>query len=148
MLKRIINVLLVSALLVATLAASVALAEPEPSCTDNTLHRGVPCATDDNLSPPGAPLEGENRDGWGAVTSQRATTDGDIGEHASDPTPGDDQPRDGVGNVSGNDSGLLEFAVFDPEGDETDLGRGPFAHSCVVDDITQTDCTADPGLAQ
>jgi hypothetical protein len=33
---------------------------------------------------------------WGVVTSQRATTEGDIGEHASS----QDSPRAGLGNVA------------------------------------------------
>jgi hypothetical protein len=43
------------------------------------------------------------KNGWGLVTSQEATSEHDIGEHASDPdpsTPGHETPRSGIGNVA------------------------------------------------
>lgn len=40
-----------------------------------------------------------NPNGWGTVVSQRATTSGDVGEHASS----QEEPRQGVGNVARND---------------------------------------------
>jgi hypothetical protein len=78
---------------------------------------------------PGAALSSppDNPNCWGVVTSQRATTYGDVGEHASDPgadlTP--DRPgRAGLGNspfghVSNLGtflSGLDDFVGQDPEG--------------------------------
>jgi hypothetical protein len=52
-------------------------------------------------APPADPGRPENPNCWGVVTGQRATTEGDIGEHARDPgadlTP--DRPgRAGLGN--------------------------------------------------
>jgi hypothetical protein len=44
---------------------------------------------------PGAGAQRENAGCWGMVTSQRATTVHDIGEHASSQT----EPREGLGNL-------------------------------------------------
>ena len=44
---------------------------------------------------PGAGAQRENASCWGTVTSQRATTVHDIGEHAS----GQTEPRAGLGNL-------------------------------------------------
>ena len=44
---------------------------------------------------PGAGAQRENASCWGTVTSQRATTVHDIGEHASSQT----EPRAGLGNL-------------------------------------------------
>ena len=43
------------------------------------------------------------KNGWGVVTSQEATSEHDVGQHASDPVPsnpGHDTPRSGIGNVA------------------------------------------------
>lgn len=63
------------------------------------------------------------KNGWGEATSERATEQGDVGEHASDPngdgTPGNDNQhtddndnnhRSGIGNVAKSleDLGLIE----------------------------------------
>ena len=43
-----------------------------------------------------------NPECWGTVTSQRATTENDIGEHSSD----QEEPRQGLGNLAGHPSDL------------------------------------------
>jgi hypothetical protein len=123
MLNRII-LLLVSALLIAALAANVALATPPED-------KGQPSAEEPKI--PGSP---DNPNGWGTVTSQRASTAHDIGEHASS----FGEPRDGIGNVSRTDGGLAGRLGT------TDTGDHPGDHSCIVDDISGTNCEGGPGL--
>ena len=162
MLRPTINVLLVSALLTVGLTATVALAAPgiEGCSGHNETVDGIPieeggvpieeCQT-------GSPEDTAPAEGFGATTSQRASTEHDIGEHSSNPTPGDDQPRKGVGNVARTDSGLVELIDFlngdDPAPEDTGARVGD--HGCLIgqldDAINQdpegvTDCTADPGL--
>jgi hypothetical protein len=92
-----------------------------------------------------------NPDGWGSVVSQCATqsTDacasaGSFGAHAADPTPGDDQPRLGVGNVARND-------CTNPDNDvqscDEAAGR-PGDHAAVVGDNLGADANARPGKPQ
>lgn len=48
------------------------------------------------------------KNGWGLVTSQEATSEHDVGQHASDPVPsnpGHDTPRSGIGNVANTFTG-------------------------------------------
>ena len=73
-----------------------------------------------------------NPNGFGTVVSQKATTSGGIGEHASS----QEEPRQGVGNVARND----------PE-----PGDHPGNHGCFVGSIDgdeNTDCTGDPGRSR
>ena len=193
MLKRIINVLLVSAVLAVGLTASVALANTAGPADQNTIHedKGVQNANDTEPAVDTAPANG-----FGAVTSQRASTVHDIGDHSSNPlnttcpkdaqgnlidpdcvsdadalANGDpqlvnrDTPRDGVGNVARNDSGLAGAINTirdrqDPtntEPDVVDQGSSPGAHGCLIgelddligqDEFNQTSCTNDPGLPE
>src|SRR5215203_1529237 len=155
MLKRIINVLLVSAVLAVGLTASVAMANMAGPADQDTIHddKGVQNANDTEPTVDTAPANG-----FGAVTSQRASTVHDIGDHSSNPTPGDDQPRKGVGNVARTDAGLVEVinSFGDPgeEDDVKDTGARTGDHGCLIgelddaigqDDAGVTDCTADPG---
>jgi len=183
MLKRIINVLLVSAVLAVGLTASVAMAQTPPNrdgCDEDPspliCDKGQPGA--DEVKEAGQPtnLAGDNiANGFGAGTSQRASTVHDIGEHSSNPVtfgedpealPQDvdrDTPRDGVGNVGRTDGDLAGTINtirdrLDPtntEPDVVDQGPSPGAHACFItefDDLIgqdpegATDCTADPGL--
>src|SRR5215207_7009861 len=111
MLRRIINVLLVSALLTVGLTASVAMANtsgpagPNPDLSD----RGQPNADEDKVT--GKP---HDPDAWGSVASALGDA-GVMGEHSSNPfvstadqtaLPQDikrETPRDGLGNVAMND---------------------------------------------
>jgi hypothetical protein len=127
MLKR-ISVILVLALLVVSVAASVALAEEPPA------GRGIAGAETPDTGAPATP------DGFGAVTSERASTLHDIGEHASS----QDTPHLGVGNVARNDGALstLRGGVADP-------GTRPGDHACLIgaiDGDPNTSCEGDPGL--
>ncbi len=73
--------------------------------------------------------EGNPKNGFGAVVSQKASGSHDVGEHASS----QDEPRQGVGNVARND----------PE-----PGDHPGDHGCFigdVDDDSNTDCNKKPG---
>ena len=65
---------------------------------------------------------------WGVVTSQRATTVGDIGEHASS----QDEPRLGLGNVAR----LFVELGFLIEGHVSDLGT----FLAEIDGIAATEC--------
>lgn len=60
--------------------------------------------------------EPENPECWGVVTSQRATTEGDIGEHSSD----QDEPRQGIGRLADHPSELGTFLASIDEIDETE----------------------------
>lgn len=53
-----------------------------------------------------------NPECWGTVTQQRATTEGDIGEHASE----QDEPRVGIANVLGGHPS--ELGTFLAEADD------------------------------
>lgn len=78
-------------------------------------------------------------EGFGAVTSQRASTDQDIGDHASS----QDTPHLGVGNVARNDGGLADPAGID------DPGTRPGDHAYLIgaiDGDPNTTCEGDPGL--
>jgi len=174
MLKRIINVLLVSAVLAVGLTASVAMANTAGPADQDTIHddKGVQNANDTEPTVDTAPANG-----FGTVTSQRASTVHDIGDHSSNPlnTAGEanldpqdvnrDTPRDGVGNVARNDSGLAGAINTirdrqDPtntEPDVVDQGSSPGAHGCLIgelddligqDEFNQTSCTNDPGLPE
>jgi len=177
MLKRIINVLLLSAVLTVGLTATVALAAPgiegcsghHETVGDVPIEEGGVPIEECQTGPPDddtAPAEG-----FGAVTSQRASEFHDIGEHSSNPTtfgedpdalPQDvdrDTPRKGVGNVARTDSdlvGLIDLLNGSEPAPE-DIGTSPGAHSCLIgvldDAIGQDDpndpvtsCTNDPGL--
>jgi hypothetical protein len=81
----------------------------------------------------------------------------DIGEHSSNPTAGDDQPRKGVGNVARTDSNLVGLIdrLNEEEPAPVDQGASPGAHGCLIgqlddlidqDDEGVTSCTNDPGL--
>ena len=77
-----------------------------------------------------------NKNGWGAVTSQKATTNGGIGGHASDPDQDGvkGERRDGIGNVA-------------RDGD-TQPGDHPGDHTCFADAMDpdpNVDCHGDPG---
>jgi ABC-type transport system substrate-binding protein len=49
------------------------------------------------------------KNGWGLVTSQEATSEHDVGQHASNPDPTNtdphDTPRSGIGNVANTFTG-------------------------------------------
>ena len=153
--KRIIKVMSVAALMAAMLtvglAVNVALAAPGIKGCSDTNDAVENCQT-------GSPEVTAPAEGFGAVTSQRASTVHDIGIHSSNPTPGDDQPRKGVGNVARTDAGLVEVinSFGDPgeEDDVKDTGARTGDHGCLIgelddaigqDDAGVTDCTADPG---
>jgi len=125
MLKRIINVLLVSAVLAVGLTASVAMAQTTPNrdpdevCTGERdepmiCDKGQPGA--DEPKDTGKP---DDPNAWGSVAAQLAD-EGVMGAHSSDPVPvggpgntgcfGENKelncretPRDGLGNVAKND---------------------------------------------
>ena len=153
MLRPVINILLVSALLTVGLTATVALAAPGVQGCSGHNDSVEDCQT-------GSPEETAPAEGFGAVTSQRASTEHDIGIHSSDPTPGDDQPRKGVGNVARTDGGLVDLinGFGDPtttEDDVVDTGARVGDHGCLIGELDDsigadpqsvTDCTADPGL--
>src|SRR5215207_2039712 len=101
MLKRIINVLLVSAVLAVGLTASVALANTAgpPDPVHKLDDKGVPNANEDKETGQPTSLDGENiANGFGAVTSQRASEFHDIGEHSSNPL-NTRCPKDAAGNL-------------------------------------------------
>ena len=144
MLRR-IGVLLLSAMVMVTLVASLALAAPR----DNLEEKETGKPDDPNS--------------WGSVSSQIAD-EGVMGEHSSDPIPfveGHETPRDGLGNVAKNDA--FDHGVTGPcEDGETptvdncDSGSQLSDHGCVaaaaplpgiVDEDgnpIQPDCTLDP----
>jgi hypothetical protein len=137
MLRR-ISVLLLSALLTVGLTANVALAQPAnrddcvPDSDELLCDKGQPGSDEEKV--PGSPTD---PNAWGSVVTQTAIqSEGDFGEHASDP-PGD-EPRDGFGNVSRNDAGN--------EGpDAPDTGDHIADHACIADDPFQADCEEEPG---
>lgn len=64
--------------------------------------------------------EHENRECWGTVTSQRATSEGDIGQHASAEEQGTD-PRVGIANVLPSHPSELGTFLAENDGiDETE----------------------------
>jgi hypothetical protein len=117
------------------LAASVALAAPDVNGCSGQDPTVETCDTGEPTNP----------NGFGTVNSQLGSTAHTVGEHSSDPVPGDDDretPRKGVGNVSRTDGFL------DPTG-VNDTGTRPGDHACLIgaiDGDPNTDCTADPGL--
>jgi hypothetical protein len=154
MLKRIrVIPVLVSALLVVLLAASVALAEP-PAGKGNAGTE-FPTTPPDEPGAPDTP-QGETPQGFGAVTSQVGSTTHTVGEHSSGFAPGQDPEGDaepaqrlGVGNVARNDGDLANLTGTE------DPGIRPGDHACLIgelDDLIgadptgRTDCEAAPGL--
>ena len=135
MLRR-ISVLLMSVLVVSALAGSVALAA-QPL-------RGEPGATEQDKQ--SDPCCEQDRNAWGTVSSDAAIQFGSgFGQHAADPTSGDDQPRLGVGNVTRNDEEqAASLAGTDPTND-TGEGTHVSDHGCVVDAAFNTSCLGDPG---
>ena len=123
------------------LAGSVALAAP-PDPPDEPEDKGQVRTEEPKIQ--GSSTEPS---GWGTVTSQRGSTEHDVGEHSSDPlsceefpefcdngVSGRETPRKGLGNVARTDSGA---------------GDQPGDHGCLVgesDLIGSTDCEGDPGL--
>jgi len=165
MLKRIINVLLVSAVLAVGLTASVAMAQTTPNrdpvevCKGERLDplicdKGQPGA--DEPKDTGSP---DDPNAWGSVAAQLAD-EGVMGEHSSDPVPfvpGHETPRDGLGNVARNDLGDHGVTVPCAEGqtptedNPCDPGSQLPAHGCVAaaSDLpgfpgVRPDCTLDP----
>jgi hypothetical protein len=63
--------------------------------------------------------EPANPNCWGTVTSQRATTEGDIGQHASANEQGT-EPREGLGNLADHPSELGTFLASVDELDATE----------------------------
>jgi len=127
------------------LPATVALAAPGVKGCSDAIEVVEDCQT-------GSPEETAPAEGFGATTSQRASTVHDIGIHSSDPTPGDDQPRKGVGNVARTDGNLAD--LIDGEGGVEDTGARVGDHGCLIGELDDsfnqdpegdTDCTADPG---
>ena len=57
----------------------------------------------------------DNPECWGTVTSQRATTQGDIGEHSS----AQEEPRTGIGNLADHPSELGTLLASIDEIEET-----------------------------
>lgn len=80
----------------------------------------------------GAP---DNPRGFGAVTSQRALDDHDIGEHAS----GQTEPRLGVGNVAANDGALFTLTNL------PDTGTRPGDHAAAIGELSGYPATNRPG---
>ena len=78
---------------------------------------------------------GNNKNGWGAVTSQKATTNGGIGGHASDPDQDGvkGERREGIGNVARKDG---------------EPGDHPGDHACFADKMDpdpNVNCKGKPG---
>ena len=80
-----------------------------------------------------------NPNGFGAVSSQLATSLGGIGDHTNNFAPGQDEDKPtnggatgrlGVGNVASNDGNLVKDPVNDP-----DLGTRPGDHASLIDGI-------------
>ena len=154
MLRPIINVLLVSALLTVGLTATVALAAPgiegcsghHETVGDVPIKEGGVPIEECQTGPPDedtAPAEG-----FGAVTSQRASTVHDIGEHSSDQV----EPRKGVGNVARTDANLAD--LIDGPGGVEETGARVGDHGCLIGELDDafnqdpngvTSCTDDPG---
>jgi hypothetical protein len=119
--KRIAAVL-VSAPLMLGLGTAVAHADA-PDGKGNT-------STEENST--GAPV---NPNGFGAVSSQLATSLGGLGSHTSGFAPGQRNTdgggatgRLGVGNVASNDGNLVKDPINDP-----DTGTRPGDHASLID---------------
>ncbi len=141
MLRR-IGALLLAVLLMLTLAASVALAAPPEG-------KGVPRAEEPKStgSPDDPTTEANEANNWGSVASQLGS-EGIMGEHSSDPVPrvpGNETPRDGLGNVARNDAGDERTDPADDTGDHI------ADHACIAAATTvpgtafQPNCAAEPG---
>jgi len=145
MLRPVINVLLVSALLTVGLTATIAMAAPDiKGCSGNN----DPEVIDVENCQTGSPEETAPAEGFGAVTSQRASTVHDIGEHSSDQV----EPRKGVGNVARTDANLAD--LIDGPGRVEDTGARVGDHGCLIGELDDafnqdpngdTSCTDDPG---
>jgi len=167
MLKRIINVLLVSAVLAVGLTASVAMAQTTPNRDDGVC---TGARTDPLICEKGQPGADEPKDtgkpddpnAWGSVAAQLAD-EGVMGEHSSDPVPfvpGHETPRDGLGNVAKNDfdehgvpTGTAEECAARLADGLTpcDSGDNISDHACIAAAAplpgfpeVQPDCTLDP----
>jgi hypothetical protein len=138
MLRR-ISVVLISALLMMGFTTSVAWADQPPN-------KGQ--AGSDEIKSTGQPVDANGdstANGFGAVTSQRATSDlgGDVGEHASGFAPGQDDDAEpaqrlGVGNVARNDGFLLALPGNE---DEENTGTRPGDHAELIYNLDGNDCT-------
>jgi hypothetical protein len=120
---RRISVVVLSVLLMLALAGGAALAAPPDG-------KGQPGATEEKE--PGQP---ENPNGFGTVVSQKASHYHDVGEHSSS----QDEPRQGVGNVSRNDG-----AEGDHPGDHGGFVGG-LDDQVGADPDNVTDASGDPG---
>src|SRR5215203_578185 len=160
MLKRIINVLLVSAVLAVGLTAGVAMANTVTPPDQDKIHddKGQPNADEDKVTgPPGTHEDGSLiADDWGSVASALGDA-GVMGDHNSDPVQigGSDgtgcfgenrelncreTPRDGLGNIARNDFDDHNVPTSEttdcdqiPEGDtQCDGGDRLFNHACIA----------------
>ena len=135
--KRISVMVVLAAVLGVLLSASVALAAPDIRGCSGQNSSVETCGT-------GQP---DYPNGFGAVTSQRASTTHDIGDHVSS----QDTPHKGVGNVARTDGNLVPLIG----GNASDTGARPGDHGCLIGQLDNsfgadpqnvTDCTQDPGL--
>ncbi len=120
---RRISVVVVLGVLMLTLAASAALADPPDG-------KGQPRA--DETKEKGQP---DNPNGFGTVVSQKGSTYHDVGKHSSS----QEEPRQGVGNVARNDG-----AKGDHPGDHGCF-VGDLDDTVGADPKGATDCSGDPG---
>lgn len=114
----------------APFALAVALGTAAPAWADAPDGKGNTSVEDNST---GAPI---NPNGFGAVTSQFATTGG-IGDHTSGFAPGQrKEPGDsatgrlGVGNVASNDTRLISDTNPGP-----DTGTRPGDHASLIDGV-------------
>jgi hypothetical protein len=121
-LRRII-VVVVSIVLISALACSVAVAAPPDG-------KGQPSA--DETKETGQP---DNPNGFGTVVSQKGSHYHDVGQHSSS----QDEPRQGVGNVSRNDG-----AQGDHPGDHGGF-VGELDDQVGADPDGVTNASGDPG---
>ena len=121
-----ISVFVLLGLLMLALAGSAALAAP-PDGKDQ------PRATEEKQT--GQP---ENPNGFGTVVSQKASHYHDVGEHSSS----QDEPRQGVGNVSRNDG-----SPGDHPGDHGGF-VGDMDDQVGADPDGVTDAGGDPGCSR
>jgi hypothetical protein len=123
---RRISVVVVSVLLMLALAGtSTALADPPDG-------KGQPGATEEKEK--GQP---DNPNGFGTVVSQKGCNYHDVGEHSSS----QDEPRQGVGNVSRNDG-----SPGDHPGDHGGF-VGDLDDQVGADPDGVTDADGDPGCS-
>ena len=120
---RRISVVVLSVLLMLALAGSAALAAPPEG-------KGQPGAKEDKEQ--GKPA---NPNGFGTVVSQKGCNYHDVGKHSSS----QDEPRQGVGNVSRNDG-----AEGDHPGDHGGF-VGDLDDQVGADPDNVTDASGDPG---